>query len=177
MLSLQSIGGDVVTKFPRQLLYLSPLNIIAQSDTYSMHPSSCSSADSMKVAFWLIWKAKVNDCFDVRDVKATSYEICCQKKVYLTSLELLDVFEALLLGKVSLYFSCPELEYLEEYEHPVALNFLIKEDYDSLFKVLQDDIQQGGFSPNQIGISWDFLDFLIILSLLLLFLFGAISII
>ena len=97
--------------------------------------SRCAS-DSMQIALWLSWEAKVEDCFDSRDVNSTSYKVSSQKIVDFTALELFNVLKALFLRQIAMDFCGFEAKEGKESMQASTLFLFVEENNDTLFEGL-----------------------------------------
>ena len=90
LLLLDSVRCDGMTKFAVKFLDFCTFNIIAESYTHTMSPSTSCAPNSMEVTFWFIGETKVNDSFNIWDIETTSNKISSKQIVHIPSLELLD---------------------------------------------------------------------------------------
>jgi hypothetical protein len=79
-----------MAKFAVKFLDLCTFNIITESNTHTMSPSTSCAPNSMEVTFWFIGETKVNDSFNIWDIETTSNKISSKQIVHIPSLELLD---------------------------------------------------------------------------------------
>ena len=87
---LDSVWVDGMAKLAVKFLDLCTFNIITESYTDTMSPSTSCTPNTMQVTFWFIGETKVNDCFNIWDIEATRNKISSKQIVYITSLELLN---------------------------------------------------------------------------------------
>lgn len=95
----------------------------------------------MQVTLGFIRETEIDDCFYIRYVKASGYQVSCQEIVHISSLKLLNGIHSFLLSQVTLNLTGLKLEDFEKNEHSMALNLLIEEYYDSLLEMLHYQIQ------------------------------------
>jgi hypothetical protein len=79
-----------MSKLAVKFLDLCTFNVIAESHTNTVSPSTSCAPNTMEVAFRFIGETEANNRFNIWDIEATSHKISSKQKVNITSLELLD---------------------------------------------------------------------------------------